>query len=1241
MKKYIYQNALVSKKQLRQLLAWSFKHYNYMQASVLADELKYLGFKYATQAGISISIEDLKVPFMKTAILQKSNQEIEKVEKLYLKGKMSTVERFQKIIDTWGFTSESLKEQVVYYFKNYDPLNSVYIMAFSGARGNLSQVRQLVGMRGLMSDPSGEIMNLPIKKNFREGLSVTDYLISGYGARKGIVDTALKTANSGYLTRRLIDVGQDILIREKDCFTSQSFLVFPQKLKYTSQKLFFQKMIGHVLQKPILDFDESTVLAKKNTILTSTLLETLSDQKIEKFYIRSPLTCQLYRAICQNCYGWDLANENLVDMGEAIGILAGQSIGEPGTQLTMRTFHTGGVFTSKTRQQVVSPIAGIVKFSKLLKVMVLRTNRGDEVLVTKTSGSILLLPENSQESAVQINLSKNTILFPSNHQYISKNTVIGEIIDTNRQIKIEIKPILSDGSGEIFMPKVKTNRNQLSQSHLIWSLSGQLYNSPTHSFINFYPDRKINYGDSVFRTKIMNYHNGWIQWSDNKWTGSERILQRLTNLYSFHNATLSKLSRPWNHKKYVACFGKSYCFLNLQEKNSRVYLQQSRQQYIGRFVSNFFRTFTGGKVYYDTKNYAQFLMGNKKIRFFDSTAAAYKLEVTEDEKNRFGFYWQYWNEEKKKKKYYSSLEPLYRFVRRLRFLSPPSQMYQEIRKAITQILESLTMEDRRELRSTIEEIQEYLNSDERITKRKLSTIQNNLRILSNRTRENRPKLKVILKNLSMSKKIVESENMLEFMTFIHTKEIHEKIHNSLLEDLETTENKIEILKNQKRTKENRHELKILRENEKNLTKHLKVLNNENVLTNPVGKRFKKFAKSEDIQNLLKKSLESKEIQKILKIQENCENLNPPKKTDNRKPSIVSFRTLIWRGEEVHKISCESNVLLVQNGDFISEKFELVSGVFSKTSGLVTVHEISPNIQRIVIKSGVLYEIQKWNGTLPKLYYPGEIIFSNIFIRGLSFCNHIVGKTTDQLLVQPVELFECPFLDYNSNFSWQKEHPQNKRVFRSKTVYCYESNQTIHGSQSIDLVSQLLVLKPKAMLDDNRSIELGTNLNRDSITFRMKERVRFKDVLTPNLSYHNLESCFLVQPTQFVDPYTVLGYLQSRASKLIEIVKVKIREKETKQVFLISNEDCLLLPKSKFLDKKINDFVTDSLIVDELGKIILENQDFYILQKGKPHFFPNCPNEELNNTTTLEYKYLPPNSFSLRLKEEEKKTTTFL
>ena len=459
MKNYTYQNSLISKKQLKQLLAWSFTRYDSMQACSLADELKYLGFKYATQAGISISIEDLRVPFVKNEMLTKAHQEIINAEKICLKGKITDVEKFQKIIDTWSITSESLKDEVVSYFKKYDPLNSVYIMAFSGARGNLSQVRQLVGMRGLMSDPHGEILKLPIKKNFREGLTITDYLMSGYGARKGIVDTALKTANSGYLTRRLIDVSQDIIIREKDCSTPYSCSVFNLETKTQVTKVIYDQILGRLLSKSVIDPITQEVIAEVDTQITPNLIRTAKQKNIKKFFIRSPLTCRLYRSVCQKCYGWDLANENLVDIGEAIGIIAGQSIGEPGTQLTMRTFHTGGIFTSETRQQIISPVNGVIKFSKILKTIILRTNRGEDVLLTKNSGSLVIVPEDKNDKLVQLELIRNTILFNKNNQYVKQGSLIGELSNSEKQIRTEIKPVLSTSSGEIFMPRLKNKAN--------------------------------------------------------------------------------------------------------------------------------------------------------------------------------------------------------------------------------------------------------------------------------------------------------------------------------------------------------------------------------------------------------------------------------------------------------------------------------------------------------------------------------------------------------------------------------------------------------------------------------------------------------------------------------------------------------------------------------------------------------------------------------------------------------------
>ena len=220
-KNLVFRNRVIDKGELKRLIAWSFTHYGTARTAHIADRLKDLGFRYATKAGISISVDDLQVPDSKQELLEAAEEEIRLTQQRYSRGEITEVERFQKVIDTWNSTSEALKDEVVRNFRKNNPLNSVYMMAFSGARGNISQVRQLVGMRGLMADPQGEIIDLPIKTNFREGLTVTEYIISSYGARKGLVDTALRTADSGYLTRRLVDVSQDVIIREIDCGTSR------------------------------------------------------------------------------------------------------------------------------------------------------------------------------------------------------------------------------------------------------------------------------------------------------------------------------------------------------------------------------------------------------------------------------------------------------------------------------------------------------------------------------------------------------------------------------------------------------------------------------------------------------------------------------------------------------------------------------------------------------------------------------------------------------------------------------------------------------------------------------------------------------------------------------------------------------------------------------------------------------------------------------------------------------------
>ena len=966
MKNYTYQNSLISKKQLRQLLAWSFTNYDSMQACSLADELKYLGFKYASKAGISISIEDLKIPFVKNVMLQKANKEIQNAEKIYLKGKITDVERFQKIIDTWNLTSESLKDQIIYYFKNYDPLNSVYIMAFSGARGNLSQVRQLVGMRGLMSDPSGQIMNLPIKKNFREGLTITDYLMSGYGARKGIVDTALKTANSGYLTRRLIDVAQDILIREKDCLTTHVFLFSIPDQSSKNADLIYDKILGRILSKSVIDPITNTIIAQPNAQITPILIKQFKDKNITRLYVRSPLTCNLYRAICQKCYGWDLANENLVDIGEAIGILAGQSIGEPGTQLTMRTFHTGGIFTSEARQQIISPLNGIIQFYKILKTVVLRTNRGEDVLVTKNSGSLVLIPDDTTKKLLHIEILRNTILFPKNNQYILKDTVIGEVINKNKQIKTEIKPILSDTCGEIFIPPLKQKINLLNNNKLIWILAGQLYNSPINSFLNFYPDYKLNRHSFIFRTKLINHYSGFVKYNNNNTKSLCQKLIKIKNTkYSLKNSKLKQLNLSINFNNYLLELGNLKYFVKIDQKDSKNYLQLTRNEKVATLITNAFKTLTGGTLYYDCQNLLQTDKENKVISY------SFRLN-------------------------------------------------------------------------------------------------------------------------------------------------HESEYKSL----------------------------------------------------------------------------------------------------------ATYRSIIWLKDEIHKVNCEPNVLLVEHGDFISKGFELIPGLFSKTSGLVTILQRNNVIKIISIKSGLVYEGKKFKNTAKKFYYPGEILFSNIIVQTPSFCEHITGNNTDQLLIRPVEIYELPYLtilNANSQLSFKNSFLFN---FCEKNLYFYKSNQYIKGIKDLNLVSNILTFKINKSINNNLRLELVNNQKNNSVDFIISEKLSLNSYIPPNLKYKNIQPCSLVQKTQFISNYMVLGYLEALATNSVEIVKFKIKKQTSKQIFLISNDDCVTVLKEELADKKLNDFITSKSNLTKTGKIIIENNQFFTIQKGRPYFFPNCTNEGLTSKTNLQYKLVP-------------------
>ncbi|EKE03747.1 MAG: hypothetical protein ACD_20C00157G0024 [uncultured bacterium] len=514
-----YLNKIMNKKALNELLSQIYLEFGTAKTSHLANILKDLGFKYATKAGTTISIEDLDVPKAKKALIKKAEDEIERATNRYLKGEITEVERYTKVIDTWSETTEKLTKEVV---DNFDRLNPVYMMAFSGARGNVSQVSQLVGMRGLMADAQGQIIDLPIKANFREGLSVTEYIISSYGARKGLVDTALKTADSGYLTRRLVDVAQDVIIREPDCGTStgieMSAITEGNKVMVSLD----DRLLGRTCATDITD-DEGNVVMPANTLLSRTEVEKVIKAGVKKVKVRSPLTCDLEYGICQSCYGWALTSNKAVDIGEAIGIIAAQSIGEPGTQLTMRTFHTGGVFRgTSNNQEIKSNVSG--KVVSKIPTRELRTRHGDIVEVSTKDGKIEIEDKNGKIHSFKVPQGATILVTVGNE--IEKGKVVAEFEpgaihgEAGRLTERATKDITADLSGQIVFDGFSVDEKRDRQGNIsrtanragkVWVLSGDVYNLPGGSKILVKDQQDVKKGGILAETTTVSEHGGEVK----------------------------------------------------------------------------------------------------------------------------------------------------------------------------------------------------------------------------------------------------------------------------------------------------------------------------------------------------------------------------------------------------------------------------------------------------------------------------------------------------------------------------------------------------------------------------------------------------------------------------------------------------------------------------------------------------------------------------------------------------------
>ncbi len=753
----VFRNCIIDKKGLRNLIAWAYKEFGTSATTAIADELKDLGFHYATQAAVSISVDDLRIPEDKKVLLNEAEEEIMHTEERYRLGEITEVERHTKVIDTWTETNERLVEAVKRTFTEQDPLNSVWMMANSGARGNMSQVRQLVGMRGLMANPQGEIIDLPIRTNFREGLTVTEYVISSYGARKGLVDTALRTADSGYLTRRLVDVAQDMIVRDEDCGTRRGVIInADEKGRYQSKLVGrlaaeditetvkvthvtilggelhpcndktilkrFDKgiliqpgdelqeelkssslalvqavkveqrsalLVGQLSQKtwevkpgdslkvadgswveaetmlseeivsvnsglvvvnesneipyvsllkgslhPCKDkkalkrFEKGS-LAKPGDTLTKNLTvsrymyvrSVVSDQdsslflsefhsqddyiintntfpllvkknqwvepnaelsngvlssiagvintyptkkkhlllprnaeisaevsaQLEAYHVkavkvRSPLTCETPKSVCRHCYGWALAHNKLVDLGEAVGIVAAQSIGEPGTQLTMRTFHTGGVSTAETGT-VRSTLAGIVSLGDQARVRPYRTPHGVNACIAETDFQLTVKStiaetdfQSTQEQSISI--TPGSVLFVENGSAVNRDDVLGQITGGNVKKSVEkaTKDVICDLAGQVnydreIQPREARDRQgnvtvKAQRLGQLWVLSGDVYNLPPNAEPVVEAGCAVQTGDVLAESRLRSEYGGDVRLRDA--TGDSREVQIVT-----------------------------------------------------------------------------------------------------------------------------------------------------------------------------------------------------------------------------------------------------------------------------------------------------------------------------------------------------------------------------------------------------------------------------------------------------------------------------------------------------------------------------------------------------------------------------------------------------------------------------------------------------------------------------------------------------------------------------------------
>lgn len=399
-------NRIMTKKVVSKVVDGCYRNFGLKETVIFADQLMYTGFNYATKAGASIGIEDMEIPEDKAAIIEQADNEVREIESQFRSGLVTNGERYNKVIDIWSGTNERVAksmmtkiatEEVIDKDGNVtrqESFNPIFMMADSGARGSAAQIRQLAGMRGLMAAPDGSIIETPITANFREGLNVFQYFISTHGARKGLADTALKTANSGYLTRRLVDVAQDVVITEVDCGTAEGILMQPLIQGGDIVEPLHERVLGRVVATDLYIYNQDEPIIKAGTLLDEEWVEKLEKYGVDQIHVRSPIACKVRYGLCTKCYGRDLARGHLVNAGEAVGIIAAQSIGEPGTQLTMRTFHIGGAASRATAANNIQiKNKGTVRLHNIKTV----THKNGNLVAVSRSGQVAIVDDFGRE----------------------------------------------------------------------------------------------------------------------------------------------------------------------------------------------------------------------------------------------------------------------------------------------------------------------------------------------------------------------------------------------------------------------------------------------------------------------------------------------------------------------------------------------------------------------------------------------------------------------------------------------------------------------------------------------------------------------------------------------------------------------------------------------------------------------------------------------------------------------------